>query len=61
MSAHEPLLDAKEVASILKVSIRSLYRLQHDHDFPAPVRLGRCVRFRLRDIEAYIEKRRRTK
>lgn len=61
MATHDPLLTAKNVADILGVSIRSLYRRQHDRDFPPPVRVGRCVRFRSEDVEAYIQKHRRAR
>lgn len=35
------LLNARTVATRLSVSKATLYRLVRDHDFPAPVRLGK--------------------
>jgi predicted DNA-binding transcriptional regulator AlpA len=53
-AAHTPLLDARQVAAILSVPVKAVYTL------PIPrvmVSTRRC-RWRLSDVEAYIQKRR---
>jgi len=58
------ILTAGEVASLLKISKRHVYELAkqrtksgdgRDHPLPC-VRLGKSVRFRRSDVEAWIEK-----
>lgn len=51
----ERLLSAKEVADVLGVSKRQIFRLKSSGKIPAPVRVGGSVRFRLSDIEKWIE------
>jgi excisionase family DNA binding protein len=46
-----------EVAHILGIDRSTLYRLMRDDDLPA-VRVGKRLRFRAEDIEAYLERRR---
>ncbi|MEO1029138.1 MAG: hypothetical protein AAFX02_08800 [Pseudomonadota bacterium] len=52
----EPLLDATQVGAILSVkpsTILAWHQTAAEH-FPKAVRLGRCVRWRLKDIKAMI-------
>ncbi len=49
------LLSAREVARLLRVSERHLYTLQARGELPAPVRLGRCVRWPTRELQEWIE------
>lgn len=50
------LLRRAEVEHITGMSRSSIYRLMHAGTFPAPVRVGtRAVRWRWRDIEAWVE------
>jgi excisionase family DNA binding protein len=51
------MIDVNEVAMILDVSTRTVWRLAASRELPQPVRFGRNVRWRIRDIEAWIEKR----
>lgn len=58
----EPLLDPKQVAAILGVSVRTVYRLagrirvpRGDRRLPA-VSVGRCLRFVVTDVAKFIEK-----
>ncbi|MDX9911433.1 MAG: helix-turn-helix domain-containing protein [Phycisphaerales bacterium] len=45
------LLTAKEVAELLGVHVRSIWRLSATGEIPAPIRLGeRVVRWRLCDL-----------
>jgi predicted DNA-binding transcriptional regulator AlpA len=49
------LLNAKEIAAMLHVSERHLWRLKAAGKVPKPVKVGECVRWLLRDIEAWLE------
>jgi len=49
------LLDAGEVARMLNVGVRSIWRWSDARRMPAPVRLGRLRRWRLLDIVKWIE------
>lgn len=43
--AVDPLLTAKEVAAMLKVSVATLYREMDRGALPRPVKLGACSRW----------------
>ena len=49
------LLNAKEVAAILHVSQRHLWRMKAAGKLPKSVRVGECVRWMLSDIETWLE------
>jgi excisionase family DNA binding protein len=49
------MIDVKEVATILKVSKRTVWRLVASGELPQPIRFGRNVRWKLEDVEAWIE------
>lgn len=51
------MINVREVASILSVSTRSVWRLVAAGELPKPARFGRSARWRLADIEACIEAR----
>ena len=54
---NQPLaIDAKTLASSLRISLRHLRRLQASGQLPAPIRLGRAVRWRLSSIEEWLAK-----
>ncbi len=54
-SGVEPLLiPAAEVARMLQVSARTLWRLRSAGQLPAPVRLGGTVRWRLDEVRKWI-------
>lgn len=48
-----PLLTAREAADYLNISDRMLANLRKDGGLQA-VRIGRCVRFRLRDLDRWV-------
>ncbi len=48
------LIDAARLASLLSVSARTLYRLKERGYLPEPIRLGGSVRWRLGDVEQWI-------
>ncbi|MHB8863461.1 MAG: helix-turn-helix transcriptional regulator [Pirellulaceae bacterium] len=49
------LISAPELAKILGISARSVWRLLSAGKLPAPVRLGGAVRWRRSDVLAWIE------
>ena len=52
--AETVLLSADQLASRLGVSARTIWRLASGQRMPSPLRLGRAVRWRSSDIEAWI-------
>ncbi len=50
------LIGAEELAGLLQISTRSLWRLLSAGKVPQPVRLGRSVRWRLGEVEKWIER-----
>ena len=48
------VISAKELAQRLGISLRHMRRLQAAGKAPSPVRLGRCVRWPVAEIEAWI-------
>lgn len=51
------LITAKELAAMLDISIRTIWRMCSDGSIPAPFRAGRAVRWRLSDIQHWIRNR----
>jgi excisionase family DNA binding protein len=49
------LLTVKEVAEMLGLSERTVYRLSDAGNMPCPVKLGAAVRWRTKELEAWIE------
>jgi excisionase family DNA binding protein len=49
-----PLLTLKEVAARLRMCPRSIQRKIAEGSFPAPIRIGRSVRFLESELEAYV-------
>lgn len=54
-SVQDRLLNAREIADVLNVSVRMIYRLTTTGDL-AKVKLGKAARFRLSDVEALVQK-----
>ena len=54
-SLSSRMIDVREVATILKISTRSVWRLVSRGELPQPIRLGRNVRWRCSDIDRWIE------
>jgi predicted DNA-binding transcriptional regulator AlpA len=55
--AVERLLALHDLESILRVSTRTIRRLLARRQFPAPVRIGRSLRWRPDDLRAFIHER----
>ena len=50
------LLTVKEVAHLLRLSVRAVWKLRSAGHMPPPVRLGgRSIRWRAADVERFIE------
>lgn len=50
------LLSAQEVADYLGVPITTIYNWRHRNQGPPGLRVGRHLRYRRRDVEAWIER-----
>lgn len=49
------LLDARQVAALLSISLATLWRYVRAERVPQPIRLApRCLRWRLRDLERFV-------
>lgn len=48
------LLTAREVANLLRISLRTLWRLKSAGRLPEPVRLGAALRWRVTDLQAFL-------
>jgi excisionase family DNA binding protein len=55
--ATEPplLVTSEEVARLMQISERTLWRLLSAGKVPEPVRIGRSTRWRLNDVRRWIE------
>ena len=53
--ASPMLINAEEVARLMDVSERTLWRLLSAGKVPPPVRIGRSTRWRLADVREWIE------
>ncbi|MCC6228407.1 MAG: helix-turn-helix domain-containing protein [Phycisphaerales bacterium] len=52
---HSPaLLRAADVAALLAISVRCVWRLVASGDLPRPIKLGGSTRWRACDLEAFI-------
>lgn len=50
----DSLLDVSEVADVLGVSTRHVWKMHSSARLPGPVRIGRSVRWRSSDIDQWI-------
>ena len=50
----EPMMTTNEVAEMLGVSIKTIYRLKNKEDGIRAYKVGGCVRFVRREVEAYV-------
>ena len=48
------LLDYRELSKLMKLSQRTLWRMAHEGEMPAPIKVGRAVRFSYDEIRAWI-------
>ena len=50
------LINAEELARLMQISERTLWRLLSGRKLPQPVRIGRNTRWRLAEVEQWIER-----
>jgi excisionase family DNA binding protein len=50
------LIDSKQLAKLLRISERTLWKLHHTGEMAPPIRIGRAVRWSLETLKAWIEK-----
>jgi excisionase family DNA binding protein len=55
--APQPLGEPLEVADILKVPLTTLYQWRYKGIGPPSIRVGRHIRYRWADVEAWLEER----
>jgi hypothetical protein len=48
------LLNEREAAKLLRVSVQLLRKWRSNHNGPEHIKLGKCVRYRRRDVENFI-------
>jgi excisionase family DNA binding protein len=51
----EPMLTVEEVAELLRVPVATLHQWRHKGTGPRSYRVGRYVRYRRDDLEAWLE------
>ena len=56
ISPLDRLLSAQEVAEYLGVPLATIYNWRHRSQGPPGLRVGRHLRYRRRDLEAWIER-----
>ena len=55
MNQSDRLLSRRQLQDLLGVSRTTLYRMLADGSLPEPVRLGRLLKWRSRDVERYLD------
>lgn len=55
--SDEDLITSKELADLLRVSIWTVYHWRMRGEGPAGVRVGHRVRYRVRDVYAWLDQR----
>ncbi len=53
---EDPFMKVDEVAFMLRVSVRSVWRLIASGEFPNRVKIRRCLRLPLSDVQVYLSK-----
>ncbi|MDH3262077.1 MAG: helix-turn-helix domain-containing protein [Gemmatimonadota bacterium] len=57
MEALDRLLTVEELAEYLGVPVATIYAWRHRHEGPPGFRVGKHLRYRSRDVEAWIDHR----
>ncbi len=56
VKVENQMLDAKAIADLLGIGVRTLWRWISSNQFPAPdLRKGRVIRWRLSTVQSWIE------
>jgi predicted DNA-binding transcriptional regulator AlpA len=59
VAIHDELLPIAEVAALLGVDVRTVHRLRHDQEFPAPIPVSkRMKRWSRSSLQAWLNSRR---
>lgn len=53
-SSLPELLTIRELAKVLKLSPRSIWRLVRNRQLPSPIRIGGSIRWRVGDVSSWI-------
>ena len=56
-NSHPPVVDTTAAAAYIGVSPRTLHTWRSEGRGPSYIRAGRCIRYRLRDLETYLDAR----
>ena len=56
VEAPNLLLDSRQVAKLLKVSDRTLWKMQKTGEIPPPIRIGRSVRWSYETLKNWVDK-----
>lgn len=54
MAKPDEMMTASDVASVMRVSVRTVWRMRAKGSLPRPRRIGRCTRWNSRDIANYL-------
>lgn len=54
MNTAATLLTVKDLAALLNVGKRTIWKWRDGHRLPSPIKVGRVVRWRRADIESWI-------
>lgn len=57
MQAHQPLMTIHEVSEYLRVPVGTLYNWRYLGTGPACAKIGRHLRYRRADVEAWVAER----
>lgn len=60
LAAQRPLLSPQDIAHYLGVPVRTVYAWRHRGEGPPGFRVGKHVRYRASDVEAWLEAQRDT-
>ncbi len=52
---ESPLLDAREAARLCRISLPMLYKLNAEGKMPPPIRIGKLMRWRRKEVVVWIE------
>ena len=56
-TVDDEYLTVQQLAKLLKVPVTTIYQWRHQGIAPRGLRVGRHLRFRRRDVEAFLEER----
>jgi excisionase family DNA binding protein len=60
MSTRRPLASTKEVAAYLGIPVGTLHNWRSQHQGPRAAKVGRSLRYRWEDVEAWLDAQSRT-